>query len=102
MQPVCGFTTVLHAWSLLTLLQHGPLLRQANGMVTAYGHGGTPPYTYSWSTGREQTLGGLVGRVSAVTVTDTVTAGLHEQVIEVPLESAYTFYQDGMDCRSAM
>jgi hypothetical protein len=43
-----------------------------NGMVIAKAKGGTPPYTYSWSTGATtDTIGGLCASSYTVTVTDS-------------------------------
>ena len=70
----------LFAWSVLTVnveVTHQTCF-YANGGVQALASGGTPPYTYSWSTGA--TSPALFG-VPAGTYSVTVTDALSEQVI---------------------
>ncbi len=88
-----AFNTVAHAvLSVGAFLMSPSYCGRPTGQVSAYGQGGTPPYTYSWSTGgTEATMAGLVAGTYTVTVTDAV---LDQAVldVDVPLESSYTFY----------
>ncbi|HRF82099.1 MAG TPA: SprB repeat-containing protein, partial [Flavobacteriales bacterium] len=60
-----------------------PTCSYPSGQISAYASGGTPPYTYQWSTGATtQTITGLVAGVYSVTVTDALA---DEQTAEVEL-----------------
>jgi len=73
-----------------------PICSYASGMIAAYASGGTPPYSYQWSTGATtQTITGLLAGVYSVTVTDALA---DEQTAEVELVAMpYELYAASSD-----
>ena len=66
-----------------------PICTYASGQITASASGGTPPYTYLWSTGATtQTITGLTANVYAVVVTDALDEEVTAEVelFETPYE----------------
>ncbi len=91
----CLFLIASHAQAVLSVginLLQPSYCGRPSGSGNGYGQGGTPPYTYSWSTGgTESMLTGLFAGTYTLTVTDAVLDQATADLV-VPLQSSYNFY----------